>query len=168
MESKKDFVTQLIVESPGRINLIGEHNDYNNGYVLPAAIDRTITFRMGKNGSEKQCRIKSKGYGDILYVDLGNIAKSNEGWQNYLLGVLYEIGLRTDKLKGFDCTIESNLPIGSGVSSLAALKCGLAYGLNELFGLGLSKLEIIKLSQTAEHQVMELPFYIRNEHYELH
>lgn len=147
----KSFESDIVIHSPGRINLIGEHTDYNNGYVLPAAIDKAITFRIKTNGLEKQCKIQSKGYGDVLYVELKNIAKSNEGWQNYLLGVLHEISLRTNKLKGFDCIIESNLPIGSGVSSSAALECGLAFGLNELFGLGLSKLEIVKLSQTAEH-----------------
>lgn len=151
MLKDQNFKCDVVINSPGRINLIGEHTDYNNGYVLPAAIDKTITFRLGKNGFEKQCRIQSKGHGDILHIDLKQIAKSNEGWQNYVLGVLHEISLLTDKLKGFDCTIESNLPIGSGVSSSAALECGLAFGLNELFGLGLSKLDIVKLSQTAEH-----------------
>ncbi len=151
MSKEQNFKYDIAINSPGRINLIGEHTDYNNGYVLPVAIDKAITFRIGKNGSQNQCRIQSKGYIDILYIDLKNIAKSIEGWQNYLLGVLYEISLRTDRLKGFDCTIESNLPIGSGVSSSAALECGLAYGLNELFSLGLSKLEIVKLSQAAEH-----------------
>jgi len=147
----KGFEAQLVVHSPGRINIIGEHTDYNLGYVLPAAIDKAITFKLGKNGTENQCRIQSKGYGDILFVNLEHIVKSNEGWHNYLLGVLHEISLRTDKVQGFDCMIESNLPIGSGVSSSAALECGLASGLNELFGLGLSKLEIVKLSQIAEH-----------------
>ncbi len=151
MSELKNFNYEIEIKSPGRINLIGEHTDYNNGFVLPAAIDKAVTFRIGKNGLENQCRIQSKGFGDVLYVDLKNISKSNEGWQNYLLGVLHEIGLRTDKVKGFDCIIESSLPIGSGVSSSAALECGLAYGLNELFDLGLSKLEIVKLSQAAEH-----------------
>lgn len=147
-----DFEVQLEVHSPGRINLIGEHTDYNLGYVLPAAIDKAITFQLGKNGTENQCRIQSKGYGETLFVNLEHIEKSNEGWHNYLLGVLHELRLRTDKIQGFDCTIESNLPTGSGVSSSAALECGLASGLNELFGLGLSQLEIVKLSQIAEHK----------------
>ncbi len=151
MSEHKNFDYEIEINSPGRINLIGEHTDYNSGFVLPAAIDKAITFKIGKNGLENQCRIKSKGFGDILFVDLKNIVKSNEGWQNYLLGVLHEICQRSNKLAGFDCIIESNLPIGSGVSSSAALECGLAYGLNELFNLGLSKLEIVKLSQRAEH-----------------
>ncbi|MBO0340331.1 MAG: galactokinase [Bacteroidota bacterium] len=143
--------TDLTVTSPGRINIIGEHTDYNNGYVLPAAIDKTITFKLGKNGTEKTCRVYSEGYGDMLEFELDSITKKQDGWENYILGVLHEISQRTDKLKGFDCTIESHLPTGSGVSSSAALECGLAYGLNALFELGLKKWDIIKLSQTAEH-----------------
>lgn len=146
-----EFAFDLEVSSPGRINLIGEHTDYNEGYVLPAAIDRTISFKIGKNGSKDRCRIYSKGYGEILMVDLSHVARSNNAWENYILGVLHELLLRTNKMKGFDCTIESHLPIGSGVSSSAALECGLAFGLNELFGLGLEKWEIIRLSQKAEH-----------------
>lgn len=139
------------VSSPGRINLIGEHTDYNKGYVLPAAIDKTINFKLRKNASENRCRISSKGYGDALVVDLDNISKSVIAWENYNLGVLHELTKRTDKLRGFDCVIDSHLPIGSGVSSSAALECGLAFGLNELFQLGLEKWDIIKLSQRAEH-----------------
>lgn len=144
--------TDLTVTSPGRINIIGEHTDYNNGYVLPAAIDKTITFKLGKNNTEKTCRIFSKGFGDVLEFDLDSFSKKPEGWENYLLGVLHEILQRTDRVKGFDCTIESNLPIGSGVSSSAALECGFAFGLNELFDIGLEQWDIIKLSQKAEHE----------------
>ncbi|AEM69615.1 galactokinase [Allomuricauda ruestringensis DSM 13258] len=144
--------TDITVTSPGRINIIGEHTDYNNGYVLPGAIDKTITFKLGKNNTEKCCRIYSKGFGDILEFDLDSITKKPEGWENYVLGVIHEILQRTHKLKGFDCTIESHLPVGSGVSSSAALECGLAFGLNTLFELGLTKWEIIELSQTAEHE----------------
>ena len=79
------------------------------------------------------------------------VAKSEAEWHNYILGVVNEILLRERNLKGFDCVLESNLPTGSGLSSSAALECGLATGLNELFDLGLSKLEIVKLSQRAEH-----------------
>lgn len=143
--------TDLVISSPGRINLIGEHTDYNDGFVLPAAIDKAIILKLGKNGTKSDCRIHSQGFGEVVHIDLGNITKSNNDWENYILGVLYELMLLTDKLKGFDCTIESHLPIGSGVSSSAALECGLAFGLNELFDLGLSKWDIIQLSQRAEH-----------------
>ncbi|RAJ09040.1 galactokinase [Arenibacter echinorum] len=146
-----NFTPELIVESPGRINLIGEHTDYNLGYVLPTAIEKKITFKFIRNNSDKECNLYSLGYNTGFSLQLDKIARSNVEWENYILGVLNEILLRTDKLRGFDCTIESKLPMGSGLSSSAALECGLAFGLNELFDLGLSKMDIVQLSQKAEH-----------------
>jgi len=151
MQFLENFKPELIVESPGRINLIGEHTDYNMGYVLPTAIAKKIIFKLQKNGSDTHCNIYTLGYDQGFEIDLNTIAKSKIEWQNYILGVLNEISKRTAKLRGFDCTIESNLPTGSGLSSSAALECGLAFGLNELFGLGLSKIEMVELSQIAEH-----------------
>ena len=151
MKFLKDFNSELSVVSPGRINLIGEHTDYNMGYVLPTAIEKNILFNFQKNGSENACRIYSKTYDTGFELSLNSISRSKVEWENYILGVLNEISKRTDKLRGFDCTLESNLPTGSGLSSSAALECGLAFGLNELFQLELSKLEIVQLSQTAEH-----------------
>lgn len=151
MSFPEKFVQELVIESPGRINLIGEHTDYNLGYVLPTAIEKKITFKFKKNNSKTECNLYSLGYNTGFTLSLDKIAKSNVEWENYILGVLNEILLKTDKLRGFDCTIESKLPMGSGLSSSAALECGLAYGLNELFDLGLSKMDIVFLSQKAEH-----------------
>ena len=151
MPFPENFTPELIVESPGRINLIGEHTDYNLGYVLPTAIEKKITFKFIRNNSDKECNLYSLGYNTGFTLQLDKISKSNVEWENYILGVLNEILLRTDKLRGFDCTIESKLPMGSGLSSSAALECGLAFGLNELFDLGLSKMDIVELSQKAEH-----------------
>lgn len=145
---------KVIVVSPGRINIIGEHTDYNLGYVLPTAIDKRIRFTLERNNTDTQCEIRSKGYEKALVVDLKHIAPSNTQWENYILGVLYEIYKRSKELKGFQCTIESDLPVGAGVSSSAALECGLAFGLNELFDLGLTKHEIVVLSRDAEHNYL--------------
>lgn len=141
-----------MVCSPGRINLIGEHIDYNGGNVLPAAIDKKIMLKFKINTSGKQCSIKSLDLDSSFNVNLHEIKKSNKNWENYILGVLYEINLlRPEKITGFDCEIESNLPVGSGISSSAALECGFAKGINELFNLGLTDLEIITLAKNAEH-----------------
>lgn len=151
MPSLKDFESNLQVESPGRINLIGEHVDYNDGFVLPAAIDKRIHMKLRSNGHQSRCTIQSKGFDSILVADLTNLEKGTEGWHNYVLGVIHEIKKLSDGLRGFDCLMESHVPVGSGVSSSAALECGLAYGLNELFDLGLDKWQLIKIGQNAEH-----------------
>lgn len=146
-----DFKADLVISSPGRINLIGEHTDYNDGFALPTAIDKKIFFYFRENGTLNECSIYSKSYDTFLKADLTKIEVSEIEWENYLLGVLNELLERTDKLKGFDCIIDSRLPIGAGISSSAALECGLAYGLNSLFDLQLSKETLIILSRDAEH-----------------
>lgn len=151
MIENKTFKSNVVIESPGRINLIGEHIDYNGGHVLPAAIDKKITFRFKKNNKD-YCEVLSSNFKSSFKVDLKNLVRSDKEWQNYILGVLYHIEvLKPNSLQGFDCIIESNLPLGSGISSSAALECGLAKGVNELFDLGLTDLEIITLSRDAEH-----------------
>jgi len=141
----------LIINSPGRINIIGEHTDYNNGFVLPTAIDKKITFKFRKNQEDNSCHVKSLDFDKSFTFDLQKIAESDTQWENYILGVIFEIQQLTNKLAGFDCEFSSDIPIGSGISSSAALECGLAYGLNELFDLQLTKLQIVELSQRAEH-----------------
>jgi galactokinase len=141
----------LIIDSPGRINIIGEHTDYNNGFVLPTAIDKKIKFKFRKNNPGTICNIYSKNFDTSFSFDLTKVAKSEQQWENYILGVIYEIQQLTNKLEGFDCVLDSDIPVGSGISSSAALECGLAFGLNELFNLELSKITIVELSQRAEH-----------------
>ncbi len=140
----------LRLRAPGRINLIGEHTDYNQGFVMPAAIDRSIRFRLEANGMPYQARFRSEDLDASFSADLRNIGPGS-GWENYLLGVLHQLELRRIRVPGFDCTLESDLPVGAGLSSSAALECGLAWGLNQLFDLGLRPLEIIEMSQAAEH-----------------
>ena len=144
-------ISEVSIGSPGRINLIGEHIDYNDGFVLPAAIDKSVYMKLKVNGNKNRCTIKSKGFDSVLIADLYSLQPGTEGWHNYALGVLHEIQLLTQGVKGFDCEMESTVPIGSGVSSSAALECGLAFGLNELFDLGLDKWELAKIGQRAEH-----------------
>ncbi|WBL26846.1 galactokinase [Zunongwangia sp. HGR-M22] len=150
-EAFTNFKPEIKVASPGRINLIGEHTDYNNGFVMPTAIDKKIYFEFKENGTDSTCRVFSATYDAYLEFDLKKLAISNKSWENYVLGVTNEIITLGKSLKGFDCIIKSDLSTGAGISSSAALECGFASGLNALFNLELSKTEITKLSQKAEH-----------------
>lgn len=147
----KDFVAEVEVASPGRINLIGEHTDYNHGFVMPTAIDKKIYFRFRKNDTADTFRVYSETFMSHFECSLNNLEKSEISWHNYILGVIAEIQKLGKSVTGFDCIIKTELPIGAGISSSAALECGLAGGLNKLFGLGLSKMEIIKTGQNAEN-----------------
>jgi galactokinase len=140
----------LRVAAPGRVNLIGEHTDYNNGFVLPAAVGQQMEFTFEKNGSTSLCRISSETFAKTMEADLHRLQPA-KGWENYVLGVLAELVKRSGKLGGFDVNFSSNIPSGTGLSSSAALECGLAFGLNTLFDLGLPPMELIRLSQAAEH-----------------
>ena len=141
----------LQIEAPGRINLIGEHIDYNGGNVLPAAIDKCIYFSFKKNNSSTVSKVLSKNFKEGFSFDITVPEKPGEGWLSYLSGVLSEISkIRPGKVTGFDCVLDSKLPIGSGISSSAALLCGFAKGLNELYTLEIDDITIIKLCQNAE------------------
>jgi galactokinase len=142
----------ITVQSPGRINLIGEHIDYNGGHVLPAAINLNIMIGFKKQEGNI-CNVSSKAKGSFKFdLDEPLKPKSNDYWGNYVIGVIDGIlKLRPQQLSAFNCEIESNLPVGSGISSSAALECGIAFGLNALFNLNLSDLELIKIAQKAEH-----------------
>ena len=151
MLTPENFKSDIVIKSPGRINLIGEHIDYNGGHVLPTAMDKKITLSFRKNNSNT-CEILSSNFKSSFKVELNNLVRSDVEWQNFILGVLFHINvLKPNSIKGFDCIIESNLPLGSGISSSAALECGIAKGVNELFNIGLTDIEIIKLSRDAEH-----------------
>lgn len=142
---------EVIVESPGRINLIGEHTDYNEGFVMPTAIDKKIILKFQKNHTENFCRLYSETFNKGFEFHLDEVFQKASGWENYILGVVKELLDKGAKLEGFDCIIESRLPVGAGISSSAALECGIASGLNKLFNLKLKDLEIVKLSQKAEN-----------------
>ena len=140
---------EIKIKSPARINLIGEHIDYNGGYVLPAAIDLNICFHL-KTNYTNICNIESMGFGKFS-LNLDDLQTESNQWKNYIIGVLFEIKKQNTSIGGFDCKIESNIPTGAGISSSAALECGLAFGLNELFDLNFSKIDLVKICRNAEH-----------------
>jgi galactokinase len=144
---------EKIVLSPGRINIIGEHIDYNDGYVLPAAIDKIICFAFAKNNS-KQSKIVAIDLNEEFEVDLTEtISLSNVVWTNYILGVIKQLQDNGFSFDGFNCVFSSNIPVGSGLSSSAALECGTIFGIKELFNLSIPKVDIALMGQKAEHWV---------------
>ena len=147
---------KIIVEASGRINLIGEHVDYNGGFVLPASIDKKIIIEIHSVSGEK-CNIESKTLDKGFKINLKKIYKSKIQWQNYIIGILYNlIVLKKLKIEAFNCKIESNLPIGAGISSSSALICGIASGLNYLNNLKLTNDEIIDIVSDVEHNFIGL------------
>ncbi len=146
-----NFESGVIVKSPGRINFIGEHIDYNGGHVLPIAINLRITLKLQKS-KNTICTVTSEDFGTFNFDIQKPLKIRSSHWQNYVIGVVDGLRKkRPNKLDGFKCSILSDLPIGAGVSSSAALECGLAKGLNILFDLNLSDIELIDISLKAEH-----------------
>ena len=146
-------VPDKIVLSPGRINIIGEHIDYNDGYVLPAAIDKIICFAFEKNNSNT-ANIQAIDLNESVVIDVTKEeVVSDVVWTNYLRGVLFQLKLKGYKIGGFNCAFSSNIPIGSGLSSSAALECGFLFGINEMFNLGIKSIDMALMGQSAEHWV---------------
>ena len=142
-----------IVLSPGRINIIGEHIDYNDGYVLPAAINKIVCFAFEINNSNT-ANIKAIDLNESVLIDITKEEiVSDIVWTNYLRGVLFQLKLKGYKIGGFNCAFSSNIPIGSGFSSSAALECGFLFGINEMFNLEIKPIDIALMGQSAEHWV---------------
>lgn len=141
----------LLVFSPGRINLIGEHTDYNNGFVLPAAINKGIYAALEKSEAN-YCKITAMDLDESFNCNLKDIHPIDNGnWKNYVLGVIFEIQKKGKIINNFNLIFSGDLPNGAGLSSSAALENSIVFGLNELFKLELSKEEMIYISQRAEH-----------------
>ncbi len=141
----------VLIASPGRINLIGEHTDYNNGFVLPAAIDKTIIIAGQKNNSTV-CNCVAIDLDEKVTLEVNQNKELIQGhWSNYIIGVLGELQKIDCKIGGIDIAFGGNIPLGAGLSSSAALENGIVALCNELFELGLSKEEMIQISQKAEH-----------------
>ncbi|MGM0530907.1 MAG: galactokinase, partial [Bacteroidota bacterium] len=140
-----------LFSAPGRINLIGEHTDYNDGFVLPAAINKRIYFALKRNDSD-QCRIYAHDIDEEYTFSTDQKEPVKKTWVNYPLGVIREMmKIREFNLTGFDCVFGGDLPLGAGLSSSAALETGFAHAINETFDVGVEPAQIMYLSQNAEH-----------------
>ncbi|NOX85127.1 MAG: galactokinase [Chlorobi bacterium] len=141
----------FLFRSPGRINLIGEHTDYNDGFVLPAAIDLAIWFAVKPNDTNEY-RFYAFDLGEHYSQPTGSLKPVEIHWANYLLGVISQFVKDRKTVPGFDCVFGGNIPAGAGMSSSAAIESGLAYALNHIFNVGYSTLDLVKFSQKAEHE----------------
>jgi len=145
----------LIVKSPGRINLIGEHTDYNDGFVLPAAIDKAIYVAVSKR-ADNQIHLHALEFNEDCVVPLNNLRSTDKRWSAYTLGVVEQLQKRNYPVQGFNIVIDGDVPVGAGMSSSAALEDATVFALNELFGFGISKFDMVKMAQKAEHEFVGL------------
>lgn len=136
--------------SPGRINLIGEHTDYNGGFVFPGAIDKGMLAEIKPNGTGK-IRAFSIDLDDYAEFGLTEEDAPKASWARYIFGVCREIIKRGGEIQGFDTTFAGDVPLGAGMSSSAALESTYAFALNELFDLNIDKFELAKIGQSTEH-----------------
>ena len=141
----------VVVRSPGRANMIGEHTDYNLGFVLPCAIDKAIFFAVTPR-NDNYCKMYALNMNQSFETSLDDLKKSEKGWPDYLTGVLDQLKKAGYTFTGFNCVFGGDIPVGAGLSSSAALEAGLAFALNHIFNLGIDKLSLVKLAQKAENE----------------
>jgi galactokinase len=149
----------LVVKSPGRINLIGEHTDYNHGFVLPAAIDKYIEVAVAKR-TDGAIHMVALDLEETIILPIHNLTPHATQWVNYIIGVVDQVlstkinvpTNETNLAAGFDICIQGNIPLGAGLSSSAALECAVLFALNELYNLSLSKMQMALMAQQAEHK----------------
>lgn len=139
-----------VYTSPGRINLIGEHTDYNGSFVFPGAIDKGMTAAIRFNGTDK-VKAYAIDLGESTEFGLKEEDLPKEGWAKYIFGVCREIIKRGGNVKGFDTVFTGDVPLGAGMSSSAALESTFAFALNDLLNLGIDKFELARIGQSTEH-----------------
>lgn len=159
----------ILVCSPGRVNLIGEHTDYNQGFVLPASIDKAMVMAMAPNNLGA-IRLHSVDMTPPYYETRVTESYSSTGvdWAEYVIGVVDQLQKAGHVIGGFDCAFGGDVPIGAGLSSSAALEGGIAFGLSELFNLNLTRLEMTKISMQAENQFVGVQCGIMDQFASLH
>jgi len=153
---REAFVEQFdevprMFRSPGRINLIGEHTDYNGGFVLPASVDKAVYFALTPR-SDDWVYLQAVDLDETYKFRLSDLSKPDCEWPYYQLSVLDQLQKHEIKISGFQASFGGDVPVGAGMSSSAALECCLLFALNEVFDLGLDRLEIVKMAQKAENE----------------
>jgi galactokinase len=132
------------------VNIIGEHTDYNNGFVLPAAVDKSIYVGISKRDDDKIV-LYSEEFNQEHESTVSTVAPSDKHWPNYVLGVVDQLNKRGYAVGGFNLNLDGDVPVGAGLSSSAAVECAVAFALNELFSLHIPKIEIPEIGQKTEH-----------------
>ena len=140
----------MVYTSPGRVNLIGEHTDYNGGFVFPGAIDKGIYAAINPNGTDK-VRAYSADYNAQVEFGMNEEDAPKESWARYIFGVCREMKKRGFEPKGFDTVFVGDVPLGAGMSSSAALESAFANALNEIFNLNIDRFELARIGQSTEH-----------------
>ena len=172
-----NYNAALVVKSPGRINLIGEHIDYNHGFVLPAAIDKYIELAIGKR-TDGTIHMVALDLGEAIILPIDNLTPHATQWVNYIIGVVDQVFNKSQSANnnfigtqntltnteittavnetnlsgGFSICIQGNIPLGAGLSSSAAVESAVLFALNELYSLSLTKMQMALMAQQAEHK----------------
>ena len=151
---------EVIAQAPGRVNLIGEHIDYSNGFVLPFAIDAVTTVAIRRRSDDVVTVVSAQQPNDVVSISQAEIAeKKGEGWAKYVLGVMWSLEIKS----GVDIYVDGRVPLGAGLSSSAALECSTAIALNHLFALGKNSQELALLTQRAENEYVGVPCGIMDQ-----
>lgn len=156
----------LIAAAPGRVNLIGEHTDYNEGFVLPGAVDRNIYIGVDSN-TNRVLNLYAEQYQEKFTFPIDDVHPV-KGWPTYLLGMIYHLLPHRQLSQGMDVLVTGNVPVGAGMSSSAALCSTFGIALNEIFRLGLSRMEIALAAQKTEHHFANLKCGIMDMFASLH
>lgn len=142
----------LLVRSPGRVNIIGEHTDYNEGFVLPAAIDKAAYLAVSLR-EDDEIHLVALDLNDTYSVRLSDLKPvADVNWPNYILGPAAQFATRGIPLRGFNAVLTSDVPIGAGLSSSAAVECATVFALNELLQAKIERLSMVRMAQKAEHE----------------
>jgi len=142
----------LLVRSPGRVNIIGEHTDYNEGFVLPAAIDKAAYIAVSLRDDE-EIHLRAEDLNETFSISISDLRPIGDiSWPNYILGTVDQFIKNGLPVKGFNAVLTSNIPIGAGLSSSAAVECATAFALDILLKTGLDRITLLKMARQAEHE----------------